>query len=275
MIKEGFSDGGSVENILMALDQIENDLPSLVGEKGWLKISKPFKEKLKQLRNSGEKKEQALLSTELIAMLWPYSGAIECLHAARHSTDLYWNLMTNFASLAVTLGLDTRIAQQLTEAASQSQALKRMVMVKPGGIGKTKTIKIKNLEFDFGEIGGLAGGIILTAMDIIGEKNYLFMAAGIVIIAASLYKAISVEISEQEATVFWGFIQACDVKKEADEVKILKHTNAERKKFSLESLTKDKVKYSLLKLSSLNSVKAVEGKPDKWRIIEKYRIKKS
>lgn len=163
------------------------------------------------------------------------------------------------------------MVEQLRNEALPSLDLK-FVKIASGAVGKTTSIKIKNIDFDFGEFGTMAAGMIITSKELINDPNPFWLAAGVLLIAATIYKASTKEISQQEATVFWGFIQAANKDKLANETAIRDSTNVERRKLGLVLLTKRQVEASLLELKSIHSVKEDNGHPDVWQIIEKYQI---
>lgn len=263
-------------NILAALNNIEDELPSLVGPDAWVKISDIFNKKLDQLRGSNEELEQQQLSAHLIGLLAPYDDARERLKAAifteAKQEDLYSSIMVDLASLAEQMGLQGVRAKLDAEALKSSSEQIRVVFIKEG-FDKVKSIKLKNITFDFGQMSELAGGILAASSKILGDTHPILMAAGVLLIVRSLYKAVVVQIGGREASVFWGFIQACDKEKTASEAAIIKYTNKERERTGLEHLTSNQVKNALHKLASLRSVTVVGEKPATWRIIERYKIK--
>jgi hypothetical protein len=264
------------KNILAALNNIEGELPSLVGPDAWAKISDAFSKKLDQLRCSNEELEQQQLSAHLIGLLVPYHDARERLKMAilaeAKQEDLYSSIMADLASLAGQMGLQGVRAKLDAEVLQSSSEQIRVVFMKKD-FDNVKSIKLKNLNFDFGEMSALAGGILTTSSKILGDTHPILVAAGVLLIVRSLYKAVTVKIEEREASVFWGFIQACDKEKTASEAAIIKYTNKERERAGLEQLTTNQVKNALHKLASLRSITAVGDKPATWRIIEKYKIK--
>lgn len=84
---------------------------------------------------------------------------------------------------------------------------------------------------------------------------------------------MSIDLSEREATVFYGFTQAAGEDKTATEAHILERANRARAEIPLTLLGAADVKIVLQKLSALKSVEKVAGRESVWRIIEKYRVK--
>ena len=175
------------------------------------------------------------------------------------------------ATLAEQLKQPISVVEQLRNEALPHPNL-RVVKIAPGAVGKTTSIKVSNIDFDFGEFGTMAIGIIFTGKQLIKDPNPFWLAAGVLLMAATLYKASTKEISQQEATVFWGFIQAANQDKLANEMTIRDYTNVGRRKLGLAPLTKRQVKHSLLELRSIHSVKEDDGSLGVWQIIEKFQI---
>lgn len=263
------------KNILAALNSIQSELPSLVGIDDWVKISDIFSRKLDQLRHSNEDIERQQLSANLIGMLAPYDDARERLKAAilaeSKQEDLYSSIIGDLASVAEQMGLKGVRAKLGAEGLQSSSEQVRLMLMKEG-FNKVKSIKLKNLTFDFSEMSELAAGIFATVSKILGDTHPILMAAGVLLIVRCFYKAMTVEIAEREASVFWGFIQACKKGKTASETAIIENTNKERVRVGLETLTSDQVKNALYKLASIKSVTPIRDKPKTWYIIENYKI---
>jgi hypothetical protein len=262
-------------NIISALINIRSKLPSLLGTDNWVKISEIFNSKLDQLQHSTDDIEQQQLAANLIGMLASYDDAREYLKeviaAESEQTDPYGSFLSNLASIAEQMGLEGVRARLDAEALQSSSEQARVVFMK-GNLSRAKSIKLKNLSFDFGEMSELATGVLSVGSRIFGDTHPILMAAGVLLVVRSIYKAMTVEIEEREASVFWGFIQACDKEKAASEADIKECTNEERLKTGLKPLDSDQIKNALYKLLSIKSVTPIEDEPETWRITEKYRI---
>lgn len=258
------------DNLLQALEALQPILPELVGAEGWTKLSPSFEDTRVHLKKSTDELERRQLTAEIIGMLAPFAEARETL---RKAMDPYYAVFSGLSSLAGDLGLQADKRDELEAAAAADEAQRLMLLPKEGS-GEAKSIKLGNFDFDFGEMGELIAGIVLTSKDIAGETNHQFMAAGVLLIAVSVYKAFTFEIEEQETSVFWGFIQACGEKsKTATEEAILEATNAEREKIGKRLLDADEVNDSLHQLAEIKCVERVEDQAGNWRIIEKYHVK--
>jgi hypothetical protein len=260
---------GNPDSMLAALDALHHQLPALVGTEGWAKIGPRVAEAHARLRASTDETERLQLSAEVIGLLAPYADAREAL---RREIDPYYAALNDLAALAPDLGLDQQAAAGLKSAAEVSPG-QRVLLIHQGGTGEATSIKVRNLEFEFGSMGELAAGIILGCKDVVDQPNELFAAASALLILVALYKAFSVKIKERETSVFWGFIQACQgTGKTASVEDIHRYTNIEREKVGKRELSLDEVKDALHVLAEAKAVARVEGQPDMWEIKERHFV---
>lgn len=171
---------------------------------------------------------------------------------------------------SVAVALESIMAKP--EDSGVSEAGVRLIKIKEGGIDVGKTIKIRNFHLDLAMIGELAASTTMTVDKIIHQPDPQIVVAGVLLIIRSLTRAITVQLSEQETSVFWGFVLARDANNVAEEGLITESTNKERVKIGLLPLTNEQVKNILCRLKALKSVEFVKGKQDIWRIVEKYKI---
>lgn len=237
------SDTTNPDTIYTALCEIENNLPLLVNESDWLKVSAQFHEQLDQLKHSNDESERLRLSASLVGMLIPYPDvykqlklAIEIESKRQKLIDMQNDVIPSLISLAKDMGLDATLDTSLIETSveialrllqveeAESDSAYRLLTISKGGIDKGKSIKLKNLTLltlDFAQISELAAGLILISQD--NTLNPLLVTAGVLLIIHNLIKTTTIEIAEQEVSVFWGLIQASRGKdKNANEKSILK-----------------------------------------------------
>lgn len=265
----------NMEFVAKALVQLEDELPQLVDAAVRANIAIQYHKKIEHLRSLEKEQEIARCCAETIDLISPYPVVKERLNLLLESSDLVHNFFVGMSTLAEQLGLPEITVQRLRSEAFQKQNLTdlRTVTFKHNVVDDMKSIKIQNIDFDFGEFGSLSAGIVLTAKGMIDDANPLWLAAGVVLIASLLYKASTKDIPQQEATVLWGLIRACDKNKQSTQAMILQHTNRERKKIGLEPLSKQQLGLSLNKLASYKVVKPVKNLTETWQIIEKVIIK--
>ena len=273
-------------NILAALNSLEGELPLLTGE-DWETIRDEFYTLMSQMRNSNDPEERDRLASDLVDLLLPYEHARDRLKEEirfQHiRTVLQDTMKTDLPAFAKAMGLDKKIVEPSAAVALESimaeledsgvsEAGVRLIKIKEGGIDVGKTIKIRNFHLDLAMIGELAASTTMTVDNIIHQLDPQIVIAGVLLIIRSLTRAITIQLSEQETSVFLGFVLARDADNMAEEELITKHTNNERVKIGLLQLTNEQVKNILYRLKALKSVELVKGKQDIWRIVEKYKI---
>jgi len=253
----------SPSNILAALNAAEPDLIALIGD-DWPQLA----DRYRQLKAAlADEEGQWLASVEIIELFAPYAAARERLNRAILEQDLRGSVALGLADIAAQIGA-TPAAAAPPEPRMRSISLKSPA--------QATSIKLGNFSFDFGEVSELAAGVIMTGSDVIGDlgvKHYVLVAAGVLLIARSLLKAMTVELSEREATVFYGLAQAAGPDKTATEAAILQRANAARKEVGLKPLDADDLRNALHRLAEIKSVGRVEGSPDRWQIVEQYHLK--
>ena len=121
----------------------------------------------------------------------------------------------------------------------------------------------------------LIASTTITGTTVITQPDPHIVVAGVLLIINSLTEAVTIQLSEEETSVFWGFVLARDRDNSAEECLIAEYTNDERIKHGRQPLTNDGVRDALRRLEKLKSVEPVEGEQDTdiWRIVEKYEIK--
>lgn len=267
----------SPEELALILQQLEPELPVLVGEDAWAEISPAWTDKLDQLRTSQELVEKMRLAAELRTMLAPYALVRQQLQIATGGVGQYQQLLMQVADWVEKNGGDQNQVSQLRAAAAlHSQTAQTRHIVLQGVGQNAKSIKWANLEFDFGEATTTVAGALAAISDIADpERNYWLMTAGILVIIGSLLKTLTKEISAQDAAVFWGIVQA-QVQlpsRKVDTAKVVGYTNQERAKVHLEPLSELQVRHSLHNLVAMGSVKEMDGNGETWRVVESYTIK--
>lgn len=281
------SDLMSPYNILAALNRIEEELPTLVGAEGWSTIGEDLTMTLGQLRSSSESAEQEELADKLIDLLSGYGQARARLNAeidvqAAVKDELAGDLMAIADQL---VGISKDGSQTFVEAAYYPLSWsfdpedlskpdpERRITIKPGGLKGGRSIKFSNVHLDLGEMSEMGAGALLLGYDAITKSHPLVIVAGVLLTIRALTKAMTVELGEQEASVFWGFVQTRNTENTASDRAIFEKTNAERQRYGLDALTEAQFKNAMIILEQLKCIEKADGKSDSWRIIEQYKIR--
>lgn len=137
---------------------------------------------------------------------------------------------------------------------------------------RTRSIKLGNLvHADMGTMLEIVAGGVMTGADMAAQPHPIIVAAGLLIMIRSFTRALKVELSEREASVFWGLIQACDEGKVAAFDAIVERTNQVRAEAGLDPLSEGEIGLALRVLESIKSVQPAKGKKGAWRIRERWR----
>jgi hypothetical protein len=138
---------------------------------------------------------------------------------------------------------------------------------------RAETIKIQNLTQ---RLGNLADHTLPAALGVAGATSHLLLVMlALLVTARMLQKAMTIELSEREACVFWGMIQASRRDHIAQTSDIVRHTNEEieRYQLALAPLSEAQIRNSLSKLAELKVIASIPDKTEKWRIIEGFTIR--
>lgn len=137
---------------------------------------------------------------------------------------------------------------------------------------RTRSIKLSNLvRADMGTILEVVAGGVMTGADMAAQPHPVIIAAGLLIMIRSFTRALKVELSEREASVFWGLIQACDAGKVAAFDAVVERTNEVRAEAGLGPLSEGEIGLALRALESIKSIQSAKGKEGAWRIRERWR----
>ena len=267
------------ENIQAALDSLKSELPSLTGRDAWEAIEDEFHTLKIRLQASDDTEEHDRLASELIDLLVPYEHARDRLREeirlAYIRAVLQDTMETDLPAFVASMGGDNKIVEPSAVVILKSivvdleESEVRLIEIKEGGIEPGKSVKIRNFHLDLLSMTELiagAGAIIPVADPVVAG---VLLTIGIL---TKVPKAITIQLSEQETSVFWGLVLARDADNAAEESLIAEYTNDERKKTGRLPFTNEGVRDALHRLENLKSVELVEGKQDIWRIVEKYEI---
>jgi hypothetical protein len=280
------SDRMSPYNILAAVNRIRAELPTLVDADGWSRIGPDLDEALAALRSSRAPAEQEDLADRIVELLNAYEQANARFNAEIAIQDAVKNdLAGELAAIAARLSKGTAgDAEPSLEAAYYTLSwsfdptdlpvpeVDRSITIRPGGLKGGKSVKFSNLRLDLGEMSELAGGAMLAGFNAIDEAHPLVMVAGVLLTIRALMKAMTIELTENEASVFWGFVHARNTDNTAPEDTIFERTNTERQRYGLDALRESQFRNALAALEQLKCIEKSQSRPVYWRIVEKYRI---
>jgi len=269
--------------ILVAVKRIYADLPILVTQDTWGRIQPQVDAYIATLE---AQPNAYLVSTQLLGLLARYEPARQRLTEEITVQEVIsQNIASQMQRIGASLGVDSNSIDGLTAAAyahlnwkvdpetipAPDDSTNRGITISESGT-KMKTVKFKNMSLDLSDFAKIAAGFFTTATNIVDKPQPLVMVAGILLTICALHDAMKIDLSEQEASVFWGMIQATGDMRGAGlhEATILATTNTNREQYGLALLNEKQVHHSLTKLAQ---IKSIEKTGDNYYIIEHYKIK--
>jgi hypothetical protein len=271
-------DPNAPQFILTAVQRIYDALPALIGE-DWSTIQPQVDAHIITLQNQPD---AYLASTQIFGLLARYEAArqrlsqeliVQQVVVANLNQSLEQMQYTADESVlaAVMSGISWEVDPE-TIPADGEEASTRSITMEEGGVDGGRSIKFRNLDLDMGKMMLNVGNLGLLVHGAIDKPIPFVMAASALVIVGTLLTETTEEIEQQEATVFWGMIQAIGTMHGAGlyETTIREATNDERAKYGMGALTEGQIHTSLVKLVSLKSV-AQTG--DVYRIVEKFKAK--
>lgn len=268
------------DNLALTLEQLEPELPQLIGIEQWALLYPQYTQYRDQLRAHNNHVLRLQIAAKLIDLLAPYEPVQTWLRVAVDGLNIYQTALIELAAMARQLNAETRIVAELEEAAAFRTHTTQTRLIILQGVGqKAQSIKWQNFEFDFGdapEMTETVAGILAAFSDIINpDSNHVLMAAGALLIIRGILKAMTEEISAQDASVFWGVIQGQRHHRpyHVDTPKVIEHTNVERAKVHLPPLSEQEVRHALHNLLALGCVAQTDEEKETWWVVEKYKSK--
>jgi hypothetical protein len=271
--------------VLAAAKRIYAELPMLVTDSEWANIQPQVDTCLAALETQPD---NFLASTQLVGLLAQYEPArLRLAQEMKVQEVISANISHEMAKIAGQLGLNPNAIDGLAAAAyarltwevdpetvpaPDEEVRTRGITLSDGGVGGAKSVKFRNMQVELWDFTKVAAGFVTTVFDTVAMPHPLLIAASVILTAAALHDALKVELSEQEASVFWGMIRAELNGKRGglSEEIVLATTNDERKRYGLQPLSSLQVRHSLRKLEQIASIEMSDGV---YRIVERYTIK--
>lgn len=265
--------------VLAAVKRLYPDLPNLIGPDSWNDIQ-PQVDTYVAVLEAGP--NEYLVSTQLVGLLAQYEPARQRLTTEINVQEVIsQNIAEQMQNIAIALGFDPATTDGLSAAAyshltwevdpetipAPGETIKSRISMVEGGVGGAKSVKFRNMRLYLGDFAKIAAGFVTTGSDILDKPHPLLIAAGVLLTVCALHDVMKVEVSEQEASVFWGMTKVGKLKMTEDA--ILTATNIEREKYGLEPLKETQVRHSLAKLVQ---IKSIEQTGDRYWIVEDYKI---
>lgn len=271
----------SLDNEWLALVRVQPELPDLVGPEAWPEMAPEVRSILSYLAPSDDETARMVAAVDLAQELSPHPAARRRYNEELHlQAALQTMIGSDLALAADRLGLDERARFRATASALVlvrgelaapivDEEQPRLVKLGVGGVDGGKVMRLRNLTVNFGKLGELIAGALLTGADMVGTPHPLIVVAGLFLIIRSLRDGITAMLDTDEASVFWGFIQVCGRDQSAGADEIVASTNRERARYELGALAKGEVDAALRELERLG---VLERQGDAWVLVSEYRI---
>jgi hypothetical protein len=277
-------------DLYAALALLRNTLPGLMGKPGWDDLDTGFRDACMRL-GTGDPAEQARAADDLrqglaghpaaereVSRLVAEVGRVRdrvrvALQGEFHGRDLGSDAPDLYA---------TCILRRLTEKPEPPRRATRAVHIKEGGKGGAVTVKFANLWVNLDEVGvdlghhGAVHAVIAAGATMSPYAEAVLLGVTLLAVGRCLWRGAHLAIPEEEATVYWGLVQAQKARGVltptplADAVNC---TNRERQKFGMGGLAEQDVRRALLDLQRKGCVAEAVGQPDHWRVTENPKIK--
>lgn len=163
-------------------------------------------------------------------------------------------------------------AADLNAPVSTASSQERRITLKAGGLGGARSIKLTNFHLDFVELLKIGSSSVASLSAVLSTPNPLVIASSVLTIVQSLVASTTKTIGENEASLFWSFVQAAGQRddKTATEAELRTASDKDRRKFGLTPFKKAEFAKALKALESLSSI-APAGQA-RWRLTESYRV---
>jgi hypothetical protein len=249
---------------------MEPELPALVGPADWPAVAAELDALHAAWADAAAPAADVArlrLAARYRVVLAPYAAARERLYRAEGGLSLYDDVLGGVAALLAGLG-DADGAARATDLRQAGE--RRILFLKAVG-EPAKSVKLGNLEFDFGALSLAAAGILGAVATLTDPTTTgLALGAAVLLILHELYQTLEREVSADDASVFHGLIRAGGAARQADLSAILTATNKARDDARLEPLTQKEVYSALGSLERLKAIALVDETSDVWRVIEDH-----
>ncbi|MFG1708197.1 hypothetical protein ACFLIM_33815 [Nonomuraea sp. M3C6] len=249
--------------LLIAVSRIYPTLADRLAPAEWREIRPELDSAIAILADSTRSSDHPAATVAVIRLLSRSAAGREMLGGRLAAQDAVLGLGAVPQVLAA-LDLD---APPATSSSSE-----RGVTLGPGGVGGGKSFKLKNFRLDFLELIKIGSSAAVSLQAILGNPSPVVIAASVLTVVQSLMASTTTAIGEDEASLFWSFIQTAGDRddKTATEAELRAASDQHRREFGLEPFTPTGFVKALKTLEALSSI--VPAGEARWRLTESYRV---
>lgn len=279
------SDSMTPAALLAALGHIRPDLPALLGDPAWQREGPALLARIDALAACDDPAQARRLAVEIVK-------AVAAHPLARQRLNRELLLLADLRRVVTPelRGLADELASSQAQTASalsaalalltiehtrpeNGEGITRTLYTDSGGVGGGEIVRLRHLQFDAGELAELLAGAVMTGVDVAGTPHPLVILAGLLLVARSLQKIVSVDVNEELTTVYWGLFHACGRPDRCASVaEITVTSNSTRERYGRLALGEVYVGRVLADLARLHLAEPCDSAGDTWRFLERIEL---
>jgi hypothetical protein len=240
-----------------AMEAIYDELPEMVGTAEWQDVKSAIDAHLTVMKSG----DDSLAAMKLLQVLARFPAARE-----RMQDELLFRRLKE----AGTIERENRSALAYFRQGDEAEL--RHVTMKPGGVGGAISRKFQNLRLDVRRLLDAVGDVSGSAIAVAVSGSHLTIITSILSVIRGINKAVTVDISETHARVFWTLVRSRAEQAAVREASLLASANEERRAAGLTALSAEQLRESLYALEAIRSIARVPEMPDHWYIIESFQV---
>jgi hypothetical protein len=256
--------------VLIAISRIYPALQKRLTGAEWQEIHAELDSAIASLTDSSRSAEHPVAVLTVVRLLSKSEAGREMLAGRLAAQDAVLSLSGSsdetsaFYRVLAAVDVDAPVAEDSSE--------ERGITLKPGGVGGGRSIKLKNIHLDFVELLTIGSSSVASLAAVLAAPNPLVIASCVLTVVQSLVTSATKTIGEDEASLFWSFIQTAGQRedKTVTEAEVRAAADKERREFGLTPFKKAEFVKALKALESLSSI--VPAGPARWRLIESYHV---
>jgi hypothetical protein len=243
-----------------AVQTFYDELPGMLGSTEWQRTQSVIDGYLVEMKTG----EGQIAAMKLLQVLARFPAARERMEG---------ELLFRRLKAAGAINPENRSGIEYFRLGDEGQGL-RHVTIRPGGTGGATSRKFGNLRLDASRlldaVGNTASGVIGAAV----SSSHLVIITSVLGVIRGINKALTVDISETNARVFWALVRSRAEQAAIGEATLLATANEERSAAGLPALSAEQLRESLYALEAIQSVARVPEMPDHWYIVESFHVSK-
>jgi hypothetical protein len=256
--------------VLIAISRIYPELRQRLTAAEWHEIHAELDSAIASLADSSRSAEHPAAVLTVVRLLSKSEAGREMLAGRLAAQDAILSLSDGSGETSAFYRV--LAAADLDAPAATASSQERTITLKPGGLGGARSVKLKNFHLDFVELLKIGSSSLASLSTVLSAPNPLVIASSVLTIVQSLVASATKTIGEDEASLFWSFIQTAGQREDkiATEAEVWAASKKDRRAFGLAPFKKAEFTETIKALEGLSSI-APEGQ-ERWRLTESYRV---